>query len=318
MGCKIDALTATCLLTFSDILKYSINVKFILEINKMDSQRNDMTEQQTLDLLLSIQESSSSKQWSDGLKDKILKKIPDKDLKNYVKQAWVDQQLQEVQSDPLEQEVVDENGKCLANRAWKCQARNCRYQPFRGNCLQLAIKAAEADHEKLAGKYTEKFVCLKHYRVEGQDNDYCHTYFKIYKKLPVGAYLKVNKQIQKARLPQPRTSAATNSNDRDLDSFVPPVDDEQQVQTVLTSSALEVAELKQKVDLLTAQLQLERQQKEHLQAELEHKNIFIKGILAVVKQLNLNSSKTNEPEPSTSKSGIFYSISYANASAFLK
>ena len=186
----------------------------------MNSHRTEMTEEQKLDLLISIQESSSSKQWSDGLKEKILKQILDKDFKNVVKQAWANQQLKEIESDPLEEKVVDESGKCLANRAWKCQARNCRYQPFRGNCLQLAIEVTKEDHFKLTGKSTTKFACLKHYRVQGQEINYCHNYFKLHKRLPEGAYLKLNIQDPSVQVPKPSTSAATNTKGGELDTVV--------------------------------------------------------------------------------------------------
>ena len=179
----------------------------------MESLKTEMTDEQKLDLLLSIQETSSSKQWSRYDKEKILKQITDKDFKRELKQAWVNQQLKEVQSDPLEEKVVDESGQCLASRAWKCKVKHCKYQPHSGHCAQLAVAVAAEDHSKLSGKSTKKFACLMHYRVEGQESNYCHNYFKLYKKLPVGAYLKLKIQKQSVQAPNTSTSAAPKGGD---------------------------------------------------------------------------------------------------------
>jgi hypothetical protein len=163
-----------------------------------------MSEQEKIDLLLRITESNSSKLWTASIKQKIFKQFQtDKCFLNEVKQAFVNQQLSEVNSDPLEEKVVDANGKLVASREWTCNARNCYFKFYRGNAPQLAIKPQAEDSENLIGP--KKFVCLKHYCVVHQDIDYCHNYFKLYKKLPEGALLKISKPT-----PQPSRRSANS------------------------------------------------------------------------------------------------------------
>ena len=140
-------------------------------------------------LLLHIQSSLSS-EWTKTIKDTILSNYKkDKDFQKILTKAWVDQQVSEIESDPLEKEVLGNNGVCLASRAWKCNAKNCSYQPSRGQRSQLAVRVTTEDSYKLTSD--KKYACLRHYRVNGQDNDYCHNFFKFNKKLPVGAFLNI-------------------------------------------------------------------------------------------------------------------------------
>ncbi len=168
-----------------------------------------MSEQEKIDLLLSIKESKESKNWTTSTKQRIFKQFKtDKNFINKVKKAFVTLQLNESELDPLEDKVFDDNGELLASRDWKCNAKYCFYKFGRGNAPQLAIKARAQDSENLIGE--KKYVCLKHYRVVHQKNDYCHNYFKLYKKLPQEAILNLNKNDALVVDPQPRTSAATN------------------------------------------------------------------------------------------------------------
>ena len=133
-----------------------------------------MTQEEVNSLLISIKESTSSKQWGKRQKLKILSTIPDKIAKQKIQQAWVTQQLKEVESDPLEEQVIDESGKVLASRHWKCNARSCIYQHYRGNSTKLVIRVGTSDRSKLA--YNPKqHACLKHYVVGNKDKDFCHS-----------------------------------------------------------------------------------------------------------------------------------------------
>ena len=168
-----------------------------------------MSEQEKIDLLRTITESNSSKLWTASIKQKIFKQYQsDKIFLNKVKQAFVNQQLIEVNSDPLEDKVVDDDGMLLASREWTCNARNCFYRFYRGNAPQLKIAPKAEDCKNLIGP--KKFVCLKHYRVVNQKIDFCHNYFKLYKKLPQDAILNITKIDALVVDTQPSISAATN------------------------------------------------------------------------------------------------------------
>jgi hypothetical protein len=68
-------------------------------------------------LLLHIQSSLSS-EWTKTIKDTILSNYKqDKDFQKILTKDWVDQQVSEIESDPLEKEVLGNNGVCLASRA---------------------------------------------------------------------------------------------------------------------------------------------------------------------------------------------------------
>ena len=100
-------------------------------------------------LLLHI-ETSLSSEWPKITKEKILSQYKkEKDFQKILTKAWVDQQLREAESDPLEEQVVDQSGEIVASRAWKCNAKNCSYQPSRGQRSQLAIQVTKEDSHKL-------------------------------------------------------------------------------------------------------------------------------------------------------------------------
>ena len=172
-----------------------------------------ITQEEHDSLLISIEKSTSSKQWGKRQKLKILSTIPDKIAKQKIQQAWVTQQLKEVESDPLEEQVIDESGKVLASRHWKCNARSCFYQHYRGNSTKLVIRVGTSDRSKLA--YNPKqHACLKHYVVGNKDKDFCHDYFKVHKQLPEGAFFNLSVQekqaplgIQKVPIQVPSTSS---------------------------------------------------------------------------------------------------------------
>ena len=171
------------------------------------SQKNSfMTQEEVNSLLISIKESTSSKQWRNNKKIQILSTIPDKVAKNKVKDAWVTQQLKELQSDPLEEQVNDESGKVVASRHWKCNARSCKYQHYKGNCTCLAIKVEAKECVKLTGK--KEHACLKHFSVKNEDKNYCHNYFKVHNKLPEEAFLDLKSQTKVPRQ-TPGISTAT-------------------------------------------------------------------------------------------------------------
>ena len=148
-----------------------------------------MTEQEKQNLLLKINELPSSN-WVKLEKDRIFSQYKyDTEFKKKVIEAFINKQLQETAADPLEDKVCDQNGKYLANRAWPCHAKNCSYQPFRGNCAQLKIEVSRAESWKLIG--IQKYACLKHFSVFREPSDYCHNYFKEHKKLPTNAILNI-------------------------------------------------------------------------------------------------------------------------------
>jgi hypothetical protein len=93
-----------------------------------------MSEQEKIDLLLSIMESKTSKNWTPSTKQKIFKQFKtDKNFIKRLKKAFVTLQINEVILDPLEDKVFDENGELLASRDWNCNAKNCFYKFARGN-----------------------------------------------------------------------------------------------------------------------------------------------------------------------------------------
>ena len=154
-------------------------------------------------LLSSIENSKSSKQWTQIEKLKILSSTKDKISKQKLQQAWVMLQLKEVEADPLEEQVVDESGKVLASRHWKCNARFCNNQHYRGNSTKLVIRVGTSDRSKLA--YNPKqHACLKHFVVGNKDKDYCHNYFKVHKQLPEGAFLNLSVQEKQTTLGIPK------------------------------------------------------------------------------------------------------------------
>ncbi len=168
-----------------------------------------MTEQEKLDLINTINEFPSSK-WSYVKKKKILSQYKtDKESQQEIIQAFIKKQLQETETDPLEDKVCNQNGDCLASRAWECHARNCQYQPYRANCSQLKIEVSKAESLKLIG--LQKYACLRHYIVDGESSDFCHRYFKENKQLPPGAKLNIKLPKQLLELlhqQQPSTSSA--------------------------------------------------------------------------------------------------------------
>ena len=146
---------------------------------------------------------SSSKQWSFTTKKNILFQNKDNaDFQKELKNEWINQQKQEVETDPLEDNVFDQNGELVASRSWKCNARNCSYQACRGNYIQLAIKVSKEESVKLTG--SKKYACLKHYIVKGEETDYCHHYFKVNKKLPPNAKLNIKGPV--VNFPQPQAT----------------------------------------------------------------------------------------------------------------
>ena len=168
-----------------------------------------MNEQEKIKLLLQI-ETSNSKQWKTQTKQEILRKSQtDKDFLFKVRQAFVSQQLKDVENDPLEDKVFDHNGKLVANRDWKCKGHNCSYRFHRANAPKLKIEVRSEDSKNLMGT---NFVCLKHYYVHGQEKNYCHSYFKLHKKLPEGAFLKIKlsnsdeTQPEKSLVTKPKTT----------------------------------------------------------------------------------------------------------------
>ena len=184
---------------------------FIHYLNTIMNLQVEQHMTEKANLLLHI-ESSLSSEWPKITKEKILSQYKkEKDFQKILTKAWVDQQLREAESDPLEEQVVDQSGEIVASRAWKCNAKNCSYQPSRGQRSQLAIQVTLEDSHKLTSD--KKYVCLRHYRVNGQDNDYCHNFFKFNKKLPAGAFLNVKGfntlplSSQPSAEPQPSTSA---------------------------------------------------------------------------------------------------------------
>ena len=172
---------------------YKFHNNFMMKFkNKTNYSR--LSEQDKNDLLQNIKQFSNSKEWPQNLKNKIIRELEDKQFKQILKDAWVKQQLKEQELDPLEDKVISESGTCLANRNWKCNAKTCNYQPYRGNAQQLAIKVSTIDCSKLAGK--KLYACLMHYIVTGKQRKYCHNYFKLHKELPEGAFLNLNAEIQ--------------------------------------------------------------------------------------------------------------------------
>lgn len=164
-----------------------------------------MSEQELHNLLIEIQESSSSKQWNFNAKKITLSKFKEnKDFQNKLNKAWTDKQLREREHDPLEEKVVDQTGQILASRDWRCDAKDCSYKFYRGQCYQLAIEVSPDDCDKLIKK--KKYACLKHYIVQGQNTEYCHNYFKANKKLPPGAKLNIKPPKQLAKVSQPQHS----------------------------------------------------------------------------------------------------------------
>ena len=124
-----------------------------------------MNEQEKLDLLLKI-ESTNSKNWSTYSKQDIFKKYQtDKKFLNRVRLAFETQQLIEVENDPLENQILNDEGELLASRDWKCQALNCSYIFCRGNAQKLKIELRSEDSKNLVGT---NHVCLKHYYVDGK------------------------------------------------------------------------------------------------------------------------------------------------------
>ena len=109
----------------------------------------EMTKGEIDKLLDDIEKSNTSKQWTDRLKQKLLSRVKDNLLKDKLKEAWVKQQVKEIEADVLEIEVVDNNGKVVASRHWKCNARNCSFQYYRGNCSRLVIQVATNERNKL-------------------------------------------------------------------------------------------------------------------------------------------------------------------------
>ena len=164
-----------------------------------------MTMQEIDELLQVIEESNNSNQWSDRLKQQLMSRVKDNLSKTKMKEAWVKQQVKELEVDPLEIEVVDKNGQVVASRHWKCNARNCNFQYYRGNCSRLAIKVQANELDKLIGK--GQHACLKHFCVQNKNIDFCHSYFKLHQKLPEGAFLKL--RIDKTKAPQPTPSIVT-------------------------------------------------------------------------------------------------------------
>ena len=163
-----------------------------------------LTVDEKLDLLIHIQD-STSKQWTKSLKEKIISQNNgDKDFIKSIKKGWTTQQEEEMKEDPLEEKMLDRNGVCIANRNWKCNAKNCRYQPNRGNCQQLAIKVAEEEKPKLSGD--QKYACLQHYRINFEKNDHCYKFFKLNHKLPAGATLNFKAFKPSPILSQPSTT----------------------------------------------------------------------------------------------------------------
>ena len=144
--------------------------------------------QEKINLLLQI-ESTNSKEWKIHSKQEILRNSQtDKDFLSKVRKAFVTQQLKDVENDPSENKVIDDNGKLLGNRDCKCQGHNCSYRFCRANAPKLKIEVRSEDSQNLIGT---NYVCLKHYYVHGQEKNYCHNYFKSHKKLPSGAVLKI-------------------------------------------------------------------------------------------------------------------------------
>ena len=158
-----------------------------------------MNEQEKSDLLLKIQ-STNSNTWTAHQKQEIFKKYQtDQYFLNKVKHAFVTKQLKEVENDFLENKVLDDDGKLLASRDWKCAAQNCSYRFCRGNAPKLKIEVRLQDCTNLIGK---NYVCLKHYIVYLEDNNYCHSYFKLHKKLPQGAVLKIKLTNSEKSIPE--------------------------------------------------------------------------------------------------------------------
>ena len=62
------------------------------------------------------------------------------------------------------------------------------FQPSRGFRSQLAVEVTIDNHKLIGDK---KYACIKHYRVNGEKNDYCHVFFKVHQKLPAGAFLSI-------------------------------------------------------------------------------------------------------------------------------
>ena len=168
---------------------------------------SEMPTQEIDELLRVIEESNNSNQWSDRRKQQLMSRVKDNLSKTKMKDAWVKQQVQELEVDPLEIEVVDKNGEIVASRHWRCNAKNCNFQYYRGNCSRLAIKVQANELDKLIGK--GQYACLKHFSVQYKDSDFCHSYFKLHKKLPEGAFLKLKKL--KSKVPQQTTSIVTDA-----------------------------------------------------------------------------------------------------------
>ena len=155
--------------------------------------------------ILSKIRNSTSKQWNSYKKRNILFRFKeDPNFQQNLKEEWINKQKQEVENDPLEDKVFDQNGQLVASRSWKCNARNCSYQACRGNNDQLAIEVSKEESLKLTG--SKKYACLKHYIVFGKDSDYCHHFFKEHKKLPSNAKLNLKGPVAKLSTHQARLS----------------------------------------------------------------------------------------------------------------
>ena len=163
-----------------------------------------MNEQAKIDLLAKI-ELTNSKQWTTHQKQDIFKTCQtDKQFLNKVRLAFITKQLKEVENDVLENKVINDNSELVGSRDWECCGQNCSYKYFRGNAQKLKIEVRPEDNKTLVGK---NYVCLKHYCVKWQDNDYCQNYFKLHKKLPEGAFLKI--KLSNSNKTQPEKSLVT-------------------------------------------------------------------------------------------------------------
>ena len=95
-----------------------------------------MTDKEKQDLWNEIQTKKNPEDWAKTRKEQIIKRLkPDKEFKKKVQNAWVAQQMCifEENNDPLESEVLDENGLCLANRLLPCEFKDCLYKEVKGN-----------------------------------------------------------------------------------------------------------------------------------------------------------------------------------------
>jgi hypothetical protein len=125
----------------------------------------------------------------------------------------------------------------------------------------LAIKAQAQDRENLIGK--KKYVCLKHFRVVGQKNDYCHNFFKLYKTLPQDAILNLNKVDTLLLDRQPSTSADTNF---DVSSaFESEVSETETIEVYVHTLDVEMTYIVSQGDFL-----VEKQQREELEIQKQH------------------------------------------------